>query len=206
MGIAQSSKLINPTKNITTAASRPKSGRSVFRITGSACLAGFTLDLIVNILPLQLGELSWRMNMLQQLGDRSILLLLGLALLTISGIGRRPLRRHLGPTCLTIGIAFMLAGTIAIRDTVTLQRQTNQNIATQSIQLQEQIQQAKSNPKAKITSAQIEEAVQQVTQKSATLQKNSQTQILKTGLSSIGNLFITGIGLIGLGRYGMHCR
>jgi hypothetical protein len=203
----QSSSLGNSSNHPTTTGLN--NGRSVFRMVGVACLAGFMLDIVVRVFPLQLGDLGWRVGLMQQVSDRSIILLLGLAFLTVGSLDRRQLRKQLAMVCLGLGLAFMLGSVIAIKDSVSLQKQTNSNITNQSTQLQERIQQAKNSPangNAKITPEQIEQALQQVTQKADALQKSSQTQILKTGLASVGNLFIVGIALIGIGRYSLRAK
>ena len=55
-------------------------GQAIARIVGFTCLFGFLADMIVLALPVGAGA-AWRANLLQQMGDRSIVLLMGLALL-----------------------------------------------------------------------------------------------------------------------------
>jgi predicted PurR-regulated permease PerM len=183
-------------------------GRSLFRIVSFACIAGFLLDIIALAFPLKLGELAWRVGFLQQIGDRSIILLLGLVFLMLGSLEMRNLRKQVAMVSLGLGLAFMLCGVIGIKDAVSLQKQTSTNITAQSTQLQERIQQAKEKPpaNAKVTPELIDQAMKQVTDRTADAQKTAQTQILKTGLSSVGNLFIVGLAMIGIGRYGMRVR
>jgi predicted PurR-regulated permease PerM len=183
-------------------------GRSLFRIVSFACIAGFLLDIMAIAFPLKLGELAWRVGFLQQIGDRSIILLLGLVFLMLGSLEMRNLRKQVAMVSLGLGLAFMLSGVIGIKDAVSLQKQTATSITAQSTQLQERIQQAKEKPpaNAKVTPELIDQAMKQVTDRTADAQKTAQTQILKTGLSSVGNLFIVGLAMIGIGRYGMRAR
>jgi predicted PurR-regulated permease PerM len=191
--------------NPTTAAI---GGRSLFRIVSFACIAGFLLDMMAIAFPLKLGELAWRVGFLQQVGDRSIILLLGLVFLMLGSLEMRNLRKQVAMVCLGLGLAFMLGGVIGIKDAVSLQKQTSTSITAQSTQLQERIQQAKEKPpaNAKVTPELIDQAMKQVTERTDEAQKTAQSQILKTGLSSVGNLFIVGLALIGVGRYGMRAK
>ncbi len=183
-------------------------GRSLFRIVSFACLAGFVLDMMALAFPLKLGDLAWRVGLLQQVGDRSIILLLGLVFLMLGSLEMRNLRKQVAIVALGIGLTFMIFGVIGIKDAVSLQKQTSTNITTQSTQLQDRIQQAKEKPpaNAKVTPELIDQAMKQVTERTDEAQKSAQTQILKTGLSSVGNLFIVGLALIGVGRYGMRAK
>jgi ElaB/YqjD/DUF883 family membrane-anchored ribosome-binding protein len=169
------------------------SGRSLFRIVSFACIAGFILDMLTIALPLNIGALEW---------------LIGLAFLMLGTLDMRAMRKQLSLACLGIGMTFLLFSVVAIRDGVVLQKETNTNITTQSAQAQEQIEKVKANPPPnfKGTPEQIEQASKQITAKAEAVQKNANTQILKTGISSVGNLAIVGISLIGVGRYGMRSK
>jgi ElaB/YqjD/DUF883 family membrane-anchored ribosome-binding protein len=189
-------------------ASSAVSGRSLFRIVSFACIAGFVLDMLTIALPLNIGALEWRVGLFQKLGDRSIILLIGAAFLMLGTLDMRGLRKQLSLACLGIGMVFLLFSVVAIRDGVVLQKETNTNITTQSAQAQEQIEKVKANPPPnfKGTPQQIEQASKQITAKAEAVQKNANTQILKTAISSVGNLAIVGISLIGIGRYGMRSK
>ncbi|MCY7391002.1 MAG: hypothetical protein LH647_05710, partial [Leptolyngbyaceae cyanobacterium CAN_BIN12] len=50
------------------------------QIVGLACLAGFMVDIFAITFPPNLGDLQWRIGFMQQISDRSIILLFGLAL------------------------------------------------------------------------------------------------------------------------------
>ncbi|NMF83056.1 hypothetical protein [Nodosilinea sp. P-1105] len=55
-------------------------GQSIARIVDFTCLFGFLADMLALALPFGAGA-AWRATLLQQMGDRSIVLLMGLALL-----------------------------------------------------------------------------------------------------------------------------
>ncbi len=194
--------------SLPNSASSAIGGRSLFRIVSFACIAGFALDIMAIAFPLKLGELAWRVGFLQQIGDRSIILLLGLVFLMLGSLEMRNLRKQVAMVCLGLGLAFMLGGVIGIKDAVSLQKQTSTSITAQATQLQERIQQAKEKPpaNAKVTPELIDQAMKQVNERTDEAQKTAQSQILKTGLSSVGNLFIVGLALIGVGRYGMRAK
>jgi predicted PurR-regulated permease PerM len=206
--VTASKKTPMSSASLPNSASSAIGGRSLFRIVSFACIAGFLLDIMAIAFPLKLGELAWRVGFLQQIGDRSIILLLGLVFLMLGSLEMRNLRKQVAMVCLGLGLAFMLGGVIGIKDAVSLQKQTSTNITAQSTQLQERIQQAKEKPpaNAKVTPELIDQAMKQVNERTDEAQKTAQSQILKTGLSSVGNLFIVGLALIGVGRYGMRAK
>jgi hypothetical protein len=206
--VTASKKTPMSSASLPNPASSAIGGRSLFRIVSFACIAGFALDIMAIAFPLKLGELAWRVGFLQQIGDRSIILLLGLVFLMLGSLEMRNLRKQVAMVCLGLGLAFMLGGVIGIKDAVSLQKQTSTNITAQSTQLQERIQQAKEKPpaNAKVTPELIDQAMKQVNERTDEAQKTAQSQILKTGLSSVGNLFIVGLALIGVGRYGMRAK
>jgi predicted PurR-regulated permease PerM len=181
-------------------------GRSLFRIVSFACIAGFILDMLAVAMPPNLGALEWRVGFLQQLGDRSIILLLGVVFLMLSSLDTRKLRKQLGMICLGLGLVFLLSSVVAVRDNVVLRKQTDTNITAQSSQLLEQIAKAKDNPPAnlKATPQQLDQALQQVNSRAEGMKKNAGTQLMRTGVSSVGNLAIIGLALLGVGRYGMR--
>ncbi|MBD2101114.1 HpsJ family protein [Leptolyngbya sp. FACHB-261] len=184
----------------------PNSGSSsgakiLCRIVGFTCLAGFVIDMLALGFPPDFGNLEWRIGFLQQLGDRSIILLFGTAL-TI--YGSRNLIKQLTLICLILGIVFHLSCILLIRDSLTLQQQTDKNITAQAAQLQTQIQSTQANPQAarNLTPEQLQQASNIVASRAETLRQGAKTGILKTGISSIGNLIAVGFGLISLGRCG----
>ncbi|HIK15547.1 MAG TPA: hypothetical protein IGS53_09735 [Leptolyngbyaceae cyanobacterium M33_DOE_097] len=178
--------------------------KGLCRIVGFACLAGFLVDMIVLTFPPALGNVEWRVGFLQQLGDRSIILLLGLALIMYSWIDIRPWRRKLALACLIIGVVFNLSSVLAIRDNLKVQEMAITNISTQASQLQTQIQKAQADPKANpnLTPERLEQAAQLLNSQANALKQNAKTSVLKNGISSVGNLVVVGLALIGLGQYG----
>jgi len=78
-------------------------------IVGLACLAGFLVDLAVLLFPPSFGSVEWRIAFLQQISDRGIILLFGLALLLHGTLQQRSWRRSLAFLCTALGAAFSLS-------------------------------------------------------------------------------------------------
>lgn len=187
-------------------ATGPSSGaRQICMIVALACLAGFCIDMLSIGLPPGLFDLQWRVGFLQQMGDRSIILLFGTSLLLYSFLGNRRLTRPLSLICLGVGVAFILSCILIIRDGLIFQDQALQNITTQAEQLQTQIQESKGSADlpTNVTPEQFAQAAEQVTSQAEVLKQNARTGITRAGLASIGNLVVVGLGLIGLGRFGL---
>lgn len=180
-------------------------GKNICFIVGLTCIAGFMVDILVLGTPPDPFALEWRVNFLQQAGDRSIIFLFGMALLIYSQIYNRRLSRPLSLICLGIGVAFVLSCILVIRDGLILQDQTLNNISQQAEQLQTQIEESKGNPElpAEITPEQFKQATQQVTSQAEQLRQSARQGITKAGFGSIGNLIVVGLGLVGLGRFGL---
>ena len=178
------------------------------RIVGIACLAGFVVDLLILALPPALGSAEWRTGFLQQVSDRSIILLFGAALTIYGSLETRAIRRQLGLACLAIGVIYLLSCVLVIRDGLTLNDLAAKNIATQAAQVQTQIQKAKDDPKAapNLTPEQLQQAAQTIDTRATSLKQNAKTGILKTAIAIVGNLVVVGIALISLGRYSMRPR
>jgi hypothetical protein len=176
------------------------------RIVGFTCLAGFLIDLVALVLPPALGSVEWRIGLLQQLSDRSIVILLGAALSMYGMMQSQRYLRGLAIACLVTGISFHLSCILLFRDAAVLQAQTVNNISSQAAQLQSRIQQAQSDVDlpTEVTPEQMQQASQTVANQAEALRRNTRTGILRAGLASIGNLIVVGLGLIGLGRYGMQ--
>jgi hypothetical protein len=175
-------------------------------IVGLACLAGFAVDLFVLTYPPSFGALEWRVGFMQQVSDRSVILLFGLALLMYGVLDIRTWRRQLAMGCMVLGAVFLLSSVLVIRDSATLQRDTLSKITGQATQIQTQINQLQSNPQAarNLTPEQLQEALKRLTAQSENLQRNATTGILRTGIASVGNLIVIGLALLGLGRYGAN--
>lgn len=182
--------------------------KPLYQIVGTACLAGFLFDLLVLGLPPALGSAEWRTSFLQQVSDRSIVLLFGAALTIYGSLELRTLRKQLSTVCLVMGVIYLLACVLVIRDGLSLNGLAAKNIADQATQVRTQIQDAKNNPKAapNITPDQLQQASQQLDARVVTLQQNARAGIMKTAIAIVTNLVVIGIALISLGRYGMRPR
>lgn len=187
-------------------ASGTLSSKGIFRIVGFACLIGFLVDMLILAAPPNFGDLQWRVSFLRQFSDRSIIFLLGVAFTMLGTMDLRAWRKQLSMICLGMGVLFMLMTILTIRDGITLQQQTTGTIAAQATQVQTQIEQLKNNPPAgsKVTPEQIQQALDRLSTQASIAQEGAKQQILKTGVSSVGNLLVAGIAMIGLGRYGMR--
>ncbi len=178
------------------------------RIVGFACLAGFIIDLLILALPASPGNPEWRVSFLQQMSDRSIVLLFGAALTIYGSLENRRWRKQLGMTSLVIGVVFLLFCVLTIADGLTLKQVAEKSISDQAAQVQTQIQEAKDNPKKapNITAEQLQEAAQLVDTRVTSLKQTARNNIMKTAIGVVGNLVVIGIALIGLGYYGMRPR
>jgi len=180
------------------------SAKGLCRIVGFACLAGFLVDILALSFPINLGNIEWRIGFLQQFSDRSVIALFGLALIMYSIMDFRRWRRRLAMFCLVTGVVFILSCILVIRDGLTLQQTTLTNITNQASQLQTQIEQAQKDPKVapNLSPQQLEQAAQTLSTRAVVLKENTKTTVLKTSVSSVGNLIVIGLALIGLGQYG----
>ena len=179
--------------------------KSICLIVGFTCLLGFLVDMLVLTTPPDVFALEWRINVMQQVGDRSIVLLLGVGMLMFSIFEQRSLKRSLGYVCLAVGVAFILSCGVVIRDNLVFQKQALQNISNQEQQIQaqiEQVQQGGSLPE-QVTLEQLQQASQQLTRQATTLKQNARQGITKSSVASLGNLIAVGLGMMGLGRLGI---
>ena len=194
-------------QNVQNTASGSYSPASFCRIIGLVCITGFMVDISASALPLALDNLEWQINILQQISDRSIILLFGIALILYSSLHNRPWRKYLVATCLTLGIVYLFSAIFFVSSSIQLQNRSEQQINLKTSQMQSQIQtqieQAgsnKTNPKP--TPEQIEQAKKQVDRQSDLLKGNTKIATVKRGLSGAGNFVVIGIGLIALGQCG----
>jgi len=178
--------------------------KGLCQIVGLACLAGFMVDIFAITFPPNLGDLQWRIAFMQQISDRSIILLFGLALVMYGMLDFRRWRRRLALFCLILGVIFNLSSILVIRDGIAFQQQAMTNISNQATQAQAQIDKAKANPGAvpNVTPDQLKQISQVLGNQVTALKENAKTTTLKTGVSSVGNLVIVGLAMIGLGQYG----
>ncbi|MGA7932083.1 MAG: HpsJ family protein [Kovacikia sp.] len=183
------------------------SAKTICKIVGLVCLSGFVIDIAVLALPPNPASVEWRANFMQQLADRSIIMLLGAALTIFSLNSRRWLKR-VSMLSLVLGVIFLLSTLLVIRDSLALQQLAISNISNQASQIQSRIQDAQSKPAvdSKLTPEQLQQASQQLNLQANTLKQTAKTTFLKTGVSSVGNLAVVGLGMISLGRYGMRLR
>lgn len=180
-------------------------GQGLSLIVGLACVAGFLVDLAVIALPPDPLNIQWRINFLQQVGDRSVVLLFGFALLMFGLLDSRGLRKQFALFCLMLGVAFALSGVIVMRDSLKFQDIAIRNITSQEAQVRTQIESAQSNPQGvspDLTPEVLQQASQELTQRVESAKQSTKTGVLKVGASSVGNLIVSGIALIFIGRFG----
>ena len=183
-------------------------GSNICFIVGLVCIAGFAVDLLVLGTPPDPFALEWRIGFLQQMGDRSIVFLFGVALILYSIFDNYRIKRFLSLFCLALGVAFLLSSLLVIRDSLTLKDQAFRDISTQEQQLQTQIEESKASGElpSDISLEQLQQASQEITTRAEEAKQNTSQGITKGGMSSLGNLVVVGMGLIGLGRTGMKRR
>jgi predicted transporter len=191
----------------TPGAAGAYSAKAICKIVGFVCLAGFLIDMSVRLLPPNLGSVEWRIGIMQQVADRSIVLLIGTAA-TLFGLESRRLLKQLSTLSLLVGVVFLLSSLVVIRDSLSFQQQAISTISNQASQAQTQIQKAQNNPELKvnITPERVEQASKAINTQADALKQTAKTTVLKTSVASIGNLVVVGLGLISLGRFGMRLR
>lgn len=192
---------------MTTTSERPfaaLSGANICRIVGFTCLAGYLFDMLTLLFPIGSGSI-WRVNLLLQVGDRSIILLFGLALIIYGFWADRSWRKWMAYASMSIGVLFILSSILIIRDTLLLRGQAVDNIGRQASELQAQVEQSQSDPEiaAQVSPEDLANASRQIDAQAETLKQNATTTLNKSSISSISNFIIVGIGLIGLGRFGL---
>lgn len=183
-------------------------GKNICFIVGLTCIAGFLLDVLVLGTPPNPLALEWRVGFLQQIGDRSIVFLFGVALLLYSIFDNSRIKRFLSLFCLAIGVAFLLSSLLIIRDSLILKDQAFRSISAQEEQIQTQIEDSKNSGQLppNVSPDQLNQASQEVTTRAQDAKQSTVQGITKAGMSSLGNSVVVGMGLIGLGRTGMKRR
>ncbi len=180
--------------------------KNVCRIIGFVCIFGFLFDIILLGLPPQ-SSIEWRIGFVQEFANRSIIFLFGMALVVFGSIGRNKSRvKLISKLSMGIGIFFFLLCFLSVVDSIKMSKQATTNISAQESQIQTQIREAKANPAGlpeNVALDDLEQFSRQLTQQADSLKKNTKRTVFKTGISNIGNLFIVGVGLLGLGRSGM---
>lgn len=181
-----------------------KGARQLCFIVGLACLAGFGVDVLEIALPPSPLAMEWRASFLQQVGDRGILLLFGSALLIYSQMNKQRFSKVLSLFCLSAGIAFILSCILLINDSQQLKMQAVANITTQAEQLRADIEERQSSSGTeKISPELLSQANLQIDSQAKQLKQRTQADITRAGLSSLGNLIVIGLGLLGVGRFGL---
>jgi Na+-transporting methylmalonyl-CoA/oxaloacetate decarboxylase gamma subunit len=177
------------------------SGQAISRIVGLTCISGFIVDMMALTFPLGSGT-AWRVGILQQMGDRSIVLLIGIALLLYSAWENQGLRKNLGAGCMGLGALFLVLCLFIMRESFSLHSQAVNNIGNQASQLQTQVEESRSNPDvaANATPEDFTQALQAIEVQAETLKQNTTTSITRVGLAGASNFAIVGIGLLSLGR------
>ena len=177
-------------------------------VVGLTCLLGFLVDVLVLGTPPDPFALEWRVNFSQQTGDRSIVLLFGVALLLYSVFDQRHLKRPLSLFCLALGVAFLLSSLLIIRDSLTLKDQAFRSIDTQEEQVQTRIEESKISGELppEISLEELQQASQEITARAEAAKQSTSQDITKAGMSSLGNFGVVGLGLIGLGRVAIKQR
>jgi len=188
--------------------SNPYVPKSLCQIVGFACLAGFVVDILVLAVPPNPMSVEWRLSLLQQLSDRSVILLFGIALTLYGSLDNPRVKKPLSLASLLLGVFFSLCCVLVIHDGITLQQEAINTINKQVTQVQTQIQQAQTNPppNLKATPDQLQQASKQVKAQVETLTQDARVTAIKTTTVSVGNLLAVGVGLISLGRYGSRVR
>lgn len=188
----------------SSASANSLGGQVIARIVGFTCLAGYLFDVAMLAFPIGAGA-AWRSGVLQQMGDRSVVLFLGLAFILYSFWDNKALRKPFAYAAMGVGMFFLLLCLLVIRDTLVLQTRAAETIGSQATELQTQIEQGRTNPEitANATPQDFENALRQVETQAETLTQNAKTSITKLGITSLGNLVIAGIGLLSLGRVGI---
>ena len=184
------------------------SANNIAKIVGLVCAIGFFFDMLILVLPPQLGNVTWRIGMEQEFANRSVIFLFGMALLIASGVGIAKGKGRLLITSrisLVAGVAFFLISLLAIADAIQLQNQALGNIDDRESQIQQQLRDAEQNPESLREGVNVEDLQrisEELTRQAEERRNNARRAAVKTAVSNVGNLLLVGAGLIGLGRGG----
>jgi hypothetical protein len=115
------------------------------------------------------------------------------------------LRKPFSYLSLAVGVVFLLACILVIRDGLSLQSQTIDRINQEAQTLQTQVEEGRSNPEisANVSPEEFSQALAAIETQAETLTQNAKTTLTKTSLASTSNFVVMGIGLLGLGRVGI---
>jgi hypothetical protein len=172
-------------------------------IMGLVSISGFFIDLAFVALPLQPFEASWQLEVVQMLADRSLVLLLGLALLAFALQDNLYLKKPFSRLCLMSGVIFLLLCILVFQSVLSLRETAQASISQQKNQALEQIQAIQTNPQLEapaITPEQVANATQQINQQTDTIRRNTLRSLYRTLFVSTGNLVVAGLGAIAMSR------
>lgn len=184
------------------------SANNIAKIVGLVCAIGFIFDMLLLLLPPDLGNVSWRIALEQEFANRSIIFLFGMGLLIASSVGIAKGKARLLLTSrisLVAGVLFFVISLVAIADAVQLQNQALGNIDSRETEIQQQIRQAEDNPDALREGIELEDLQrirQELTRQAEERRNLARRAAVKTAVSNVGNLLLVGAGLVGLGRSG----
>ena len=190
----------------TPSSSSAYNPKGIYLMVGFVCIAGFLVDMLILSLPPNLGNIEWRVGLMQQFSSRSIIFLFGTALVIMGSTTKRARMVLFSRISTIVGLVFLALCLLSIADAIQLQQQAINTISSQESQLQTRIRDAQNNPAAigeNITAEDLRQASQLLTQQADTLKQNAKSTVIKTGASNISNLLLAGLGLVGIGRYGM---
>ncbi|NJL47106.1 MAG: hypothetical protein HC929_05845 [Leptolyngbyaceae cyanobacterium SM2_5_2] len=192
---------------ISTPSVWPSATRNIFLVLGLACIVGFVANFLTLIIispdPM---ALEWRLDVMQQVSGRSIVLFFGAALVLYSLLDQPTIARGLALACLITGVVFLLSGVLVIRDGITLQNQAVGTIESQSEAIRSQLESAApgANFPPEITPERIKEALPQLEQQTETLKQNARGSAVRAMISVLSRQVIIGLGLVSLGRIGLR--
>lgn len=179
-------------------------GQSIARIVGLICLIGFVIDLLGLLLPPGSGA-AWRFGLLQQVGDRSIVFLFGIALLIYGCWETQGRRKPLSYASLALGVAYLLTSILVISDGLKVQNQATANIDQRVEQLQTQVEQSRNNPEinARTNPEEFDNALKSIEGQAYLATENAKNSLTKASIVIASNFLIVGLGLLSLGRFGV---
>jgi hypothetical protein len=179
-------------------------GQAIARIVGLICVLGFIVDVLGLILPPGSGA-GWRFGLLQQVGDRSIVLVFGIALL-IYGCWESQLRRKpLSYAALGLGVVYLLTCVLVVSDGLKVQSQATTKINQRVEQLQTRVEQSRNNPQisAKASPQDFDNALKSIEAQAYAATESTKTGLTKTIIVVAINFLVMGLGLLSLGRFGI---
>lgn len=100
----------------------------------------------------------------------------------------------------------MMSSIVVIRDAVVLKEQTFRNLDNQRRDIQESIEETRASGDLppEISASEVQQASKSIADTAENIRRNAGRDIVKIGVSSVGNLIAVGVGLIGLSRIGIR--